>query len=662
MVDKPVRTAVPTPLVIHRLGAEPAVAFAATELARYLKRMTGAAVRITTAKAVGTGPGIWLGTFAALGLRADRTADAFDDHVRVRAGHGSVVLAGVNPRSVLFAVYRWLEELGCRWLRPGSDGERVPTVRQPLAKVVELDERPSYRHRCICIEGSCSREHVLDMIDYAAKRGFNAYFLQFRTSFTFFNRWYSVEKNQGATRTAFGVKQASVIYREVMDAALERGLGLHMVGHGWTCEPFGISGLEWRATDQKIPPAVKKYFAEVKGKRELWGGIPLNTQLCYSQPKVRSLMAQAVVEYAAANRDVDIIHVWLADGANNFCECAACRGHRPSDLYVKILNEIDARLTAKKLPTRIVFLAYVDLLWAPQKVKVANPDRFILMFAPITRSYSYPFIAKAQGKAEKPMAFKLNQLKFPASPRANLALFAGWVRAFPAGRDRVDFDYHLWRDWCHDPGQMQISPVIHADACALARLGMHGYISCQAQRVSYPTGLPMHLLGSGLWNRKATFAALAAAYFKDCFGAAGPAVQHYLAAVTRLFDPAFRRGEKKSDRDKAAQLRHLAQVPALVTKFQPRVAQLCRSADPVTAAGGRILRHHAWYITELAKLHALILRGDPAATAAYDAFAGELERRLPEVAHVLDTWMAKGLIQHAMHQAKIPFTERIVPA
>jgi hypothetical protein len=37
-------------------------------------------------------------------------------------------------------------------------------------------------------------------------------------------------------------------------------------------------------------------------------------------------------------------------------------------------------------------LVYVDLLWEPLQENIRNPERFILMFAPITRTYSQAFV------------------------------------------------------------------------------------------------------------------------------------------------------------------------------------------------------------------------------------------------------------------------------
>ena len=91
-------------------------------------------------------------------------------------------------------------------------------------------------------------------------------------------------------------------------------------------------------------------------------GIPINTNLCYSNPQVGSSFVQKVVDYSLAHPEVDYLHIWLADAFNNHCECDACKNHLPSDLYVHILNEIDQALTMKKLSTKIVFLLYEELL------------------------------------------------------------------------------------------------------------------------------------------------------------------------------------------------------------------------------------------------------------------------------------------------------------
>lgn len=655
------KTQTRTPIYVQIRQPDPVLDWIGHEACLYLERLTG---RKPVLLPAGQEPPVTTGVVRLEvappdprpGPAAqDRERDSFADGIQVRAGSGSVRLSGTNPRSVLFALYRWLEELGCRWLRPGPMGEFVPRIDHPLERRIRLNETPSYRHRCICIEGSCSRQHVLDMLDYAAKRGFNAYFLQFRDSYTFFDHWYRFERHAGAPPTPFTAEHAAAIHREVKQAALQRGLSLHTVGHGWTCEPFGIAGREWQPTRQAISPAVKKYFAQIRGRRELWHGVPLNTQLCYAHPTVQRLMAQAVVDYAGAHPEETVIHVWLADGANNNCECPACRKHRPSDLYVRILNRIDRMMTARKLSARIVFLAYVDLLWAPQREKIAHPDRFILMFAPITRSYSKPF-GLSSGVREKAAPFIRNKLVFPQSPQANLDRLKEWRRAFTG--ECVDFDYHLWRDWFYDPGQMQISRVIYEDARNLAAFGMNGYISCQAQRLAFPTGLPLHVLGKTLWDANQSHDRLTRDYFRDLYGRESDLFRRHLEKISRLFDPPFLRGEKKSPADIRQAARNYASLSAYIRTFEKRLRPI-RSTDPAMRYTARLQRHHAWYAGQLARLYTAVTRQDPAAGEELARLESGLNERLMELHPVLDTWMVRGMARHIVGCAGLRYREKI---
>jgi hypothetical protein len=647
---------------IQAVQSDPVVKWVAREAAKYIQLMTGRSPRMIPVTATDDEDGclIQIGTVDQFsGTWPDVTAtgqDGFADGIFVKAGSGRVILSGLNSRSVLFALYRWLEELGCRWLRPGPMGEMVPRIADPLRKVVRLQETPSYRHRCICIEGSCSRQHVLDMVDYAAKRGFNAYFLQFRNSYTFFDHWYRNERQASGPPAAFSVEEAEAIHGEIKRAALDRGLLLHMVGHGWTCEPFGIKGTEWRPTTQVISDLIKRFFAQVGGRRELWGGIPLNTQLCYGNPVVRDKMAQAVAEYAGTHPEEQVIHVWLADGSNNNCECAACRRHRPSDLYVDLLNEIDRRLAGRRLKTRIVFLAYVDLLWAPIRAKIANPDRFILMFAPITRSYSRPFGGGTAVPSKPVGPFVRNKLVFPTSPEANLGMLKGWRRAFKG--ECVDFDYHLWRDWVFDPGQMQISRVIYEDVRNLAPLGMNGYISCQAQRLAFPTGLPLHLLGKTLWNARDSFDDLVRNYFRDIYGRQGTRVRRLMEEISQRIDPSFLRGEKK----RPADFRRAAQAYAELTVFvQRRVKGISipPARDGSHIYSRRILQHYIWYITSLSALYAKVASKDPTAGEDLAELEKGLKDRLMELHPVLDTWMVRAMLRHVVASAGLPYRESV---
>ena len=623
-------TSVPKPLAIRVLRDDSVIAFAAEELSRHLASMTGLDAAVDNAAAEGLSLGL-LVDFPGVPVPAVSNPE-LDDALHIDTTGGSGIIAGVNPRSVLLAVYRYLTELGCRWVRPGGDGAYVPQLEH--LPDVRLSDTPSYRHRGVCIEGAVSYEHVRDMVDWLPKLGFNAYFIQFREAHTFFDRWYRHTGNPNEAGEALSIEKARE-YTQMLEAEIKRrGLLYHKAGHGWTCEPFGIAGLGWEEETRSAPPEVAPYLAEVDGKRDFWKGVALNTNLCYSNPEVRRIIVDAVVAYAGEHPAIDYIHFWLGDGTNNNCECAQCVRARPSDFYVMMLNELDQRLTEAGLATRIVFLIYVDLLWPPLEQTIQNSDRFVLMFAPIVRTYSETF--EAGGPLPELPPFERNRLAFPKSVEANVAFLKAWQAIFDG--DSFDFDYHLMWDHSNDPGHMQIARTISADMKGLAKIGLNGYVSCQIQRIFLPTGLAMTVMGRTLWDAKADFDAVADDYFRSAFGPDGPACRDYLERLSELFDPVYIRGEKEwMD---AGQAQRFARAPDMIQGFMLTVAANLESDASCHRASWRYLKHHAELVQGLARaFHAKALGMDEAAQKAWEAtkqFAWDKE---PDLHPVLDTWL-----------------------
>ena len=53
----------------------------------------------------------------------------YDDLLSIHVTNGTGVISGPNERSVLLGVYRYLRELGCRFLFPGKDGELFADIK-----------------------------------------------------------------------------------------------------------------------------------------------------------------------------------------------------------------------------------------------------------------------------------------------------------------------------------------------------------------------------------------------------------------------------------------------------------------------------------------------------------------------------------------------------
>jgi len=619
---------------VIRLSGHPAVRFASLELKRYLTAASGCTAQVQSRQRHRPAPQtIWLGVASSLPI-ADLAADPARDAFAIQVSDSGGFIAGSNPRSVLIGVYRYLQTLGFHWLRPGRDGEVVPDLESPFS-AVQLSEQASYGHRGVCIEGAVSYDNVRDMVDWLPKLGFNAYFIQFREAYNFFQRWYEHTGNPHLPGRSFPVERAAELTTRLRAEIVRRGMDLHMVGHGWTCEPFGIPGPGWFQHEGDIPEESRRFLAQIDGVRELWGGIALNTNLCYGNPETRRIVVQSIVDYARDNTDVDILHFWLADGTNNHCECPQCVDHRPADLYVRMLNELDAALTAAGLDTRIVFLVYVDLLWPPLVETIANPDRFLLMFAPITRSYSSAFADTDSTEGQIP-PFERNHLEFPRDPGVNIAFLQSWQDGF-AG-DGFDFDYHLMWDHYKDPGQMASARVLHEDIQRLRDIGLNGLISCQVQRVFFPTALTMAVMGRTLWNRDLSFDAVVAEHLGACFGDSGPAVGGFLARLSELFAPPVIRGEG-NDAARAAAVTSLELIPAAVEGMRGEAARGMDDPTPAIAEAWRLLS----LFLDLCVLFAEALRAryadSPDAVArAWDLFhwARERERDLQPALDVFE--------------------------
>lgn len=468
------------------------VRFALSELERYMILMTGVAGEIT--------------------LSAGDDEDIFNEYCEVNVSKGKGSISANRPRALLIGVYEFLRRLGCRFVRPGKDGEVIPKadISEISAKFMY---KPTNRHRGITIEGAVSIENVLETIDWSLKNGFNSYFTQFMNSYEFFCRWYEHSGNPLLAPEKLDKSVADRYIERIIGELKKRDMIYHAVGHGWTTAALGINCNGWSDNEYTLPDEKKKLLAETNGKREFYKGIPLNTHLCCSNPEARRSFAKVVADYAAAHPECDVLHVWLADDYNNACECENCRKKRTSDWYVMILNDIDALLTERGCKTKIAFLIYLELYWAPLTERIKNPQRFIMMFAPIFRSYTRAFdTVKTDGEI---LEYKINETDYPADASVYVAFLNEWKKCFDG--DSFDFDYHLMWDINRDFGGERLAEVLFEDIRNLPTIGLNGFISCQVQRAFYPNGLAFYTMGRALASDLG-FDEIREEYYGEAFG------------------------------------------------------------------------------------------------------------------------------------------------
>ncbi len=591
-------------VLLHYRPGHVTIEFAATELQKYLAQMDHSVDFILAASTDLPGDGICLGLFTDYNLPGPSNADPnMDDNLHIAVSGGQGIIAGLNPRAVLLAVYRFLEETGCRFIRPGRDGEYIPTLDYGQINV-NLNSIPSYRYRGLCIEGAVSLEHMLDNVDWAAKVGLNSYFLEFMVPFTFFERWYTHELNPTLPPEPVTPEQVRGYMATIEQEIVRRGLAYHNPGHGWTCESLGIPGLGWFPIDVDISPGTRDLLAEVGGKRELFKGVALNTHLCYSNPKARKAVVDYSVQYMKDKPHIDFLHIWLADSSNNICECANCRDTVPADHYIELLNEMDAAFVEAGLHTKIVFIVYLELLWPPEKQKLIHPERFVLLFAPISRSYSKPYDTNLEGVAVP--KYNRNRIVLPSSIRENLAFLKAWQRSF-AG-DSFTYEYYFMWDCYLDPGYYEPAKVLHEDIRRLKQIGLNGIMSDQSQRSFFPTSFGMHVMARTLWDDTRDFDELADWYFQSDFGDDGPVVRAYMEKLSTLFDPPYLRGDRQprdetshtwvmgkinQDAKDETAAQNLAQIPGVIEAFRPMIERNLSHPIACRRRSWQILAHHA---------------------------------------------------------------------
>ena len=588
---------------IYKLRANHVIDFAAEELKKYLRMMMPDCDDIDISYKPDARDGFRLGLMQDFDLCFSEIRDAFlDDVVHIDTDESGGILVGSNPRSVLFAVYRYLKENGCRWLYPGLDGEYIPVKNIAPIKYHHMAD---YRFRGQCNEGAEYQQCMLETIDFYAKLELNTYMIEFGIPFYYYDCYYSHLHNT-KNRSSESVTPEQVLQwkRQCEVEISKRGLQFHDMGHGWTAEPFGLSSMnQWRPEVTEVSKEIEPYLAMVDGKRGLHGGVALNTNLCMSNPTVRTTFANSVANYAEKHQNASYIHVWLADGSRNHCECRECKKLRPSDYYVMIMNEIDEILTRKNLNnSRIVFLAYEDTLFAPKQEKIKNPERFALLYAPIQRSYTK---SVCRENIVEPPEYKRNQWSTPKSAEENAAFLIDWQRSWNG--TSFCYEYHYWKHLFYDPGNMYISRRIYEDILKLSDIGLEGIVEDGTQRAFFPNGFAMYVYAETLLKKNCDYEKVKEDYFSHAYGNDWHKVEKCLSKISELFDFGFMEGEKSQDLktskyyfpEHVADLERIAEVVKEERKLS-RDNVACPSR--VQTVSYRLLDYHAQYCEGLAKI------------------------------------------------------------
>ena len=629
---------------VFKVTAHPTVDFAAEELKKYLGMMMPDCDGIDIAYG-SADTGLRLGLMSDLGLDTSEAEDIFlDDILHVDVDDkGNGVLAGSNPRSVLLAVYRYLQENGCRWLFPGVDGELIP-IKEIGA--VYYHKMADCRFRGQCNEGAEFQSNMLEVIDFCPKIGLNVFMIEFFNPRWYYDAYYNHIYNPAREKEPIS-DETVLQWKRQCEAEIEkRGLQLHDIGHGWTAEPFATDTRENVVIDEATAytDEMRPYIAMTNGRRGLFqpNPHPYNTNICMSNPKAREIANRAVVDYAQKHRNVDYLHVWLADCWNNHCECDACRRKTPSDWYVMMMNELDEMLTAAGLHTRIVFICYVDTSWPPIEARLNNPRRFTLLVAPITRDYTVAVREDIEGVTYPP--YKRNENELFKDGNQYVKVGFDWQKRCSVSA--MLYEYHFYVHQYFDPGVLRFARVVYDDIIRYKKHGYQGLINDCSQRSYWPNGFAFYLYGQVLFDTSLQFEDLLADYFSHAYGADWREVVAIFEKIGKAVDRDYISGKRSADRSideryNPAVAKELAAMPQIAADCKGFLEAHRAMPHRVQALAFKLLRYYMDYCVGLAAALVPLCSGKTReAREAYEAFLADFGRRECEIETYYDQYLA----------------------
>jgi len=548
-----------------------------------------------------------------LSLDTSDLEDAFiEDIIDIDVKSCKGYIAGSNPRSVLMGVYKYCTSAGCRFLRPGPDGDYVPEA-DLYSHSYKYRKKADYPFRCEIIEGAVSYEHARDTVYYLPKIGMNSYMIEGMVPYSYMHKWYG---HIGNTKLRRKGQVTDYKMLESYVALLEKdikkaGLLLQTLGHAWMFEKFGVK----RGPNQSasLKEEHKQYLALVNGERGIFRD-QFYTNFCYSNPEARKILVDTIVEYAEEHPYVDYVHVWLADSKNNWCECEECSKLFPSDHYVLLLNEIDEALTQKGLDTRLSLIMYVETVRPPKKLVLKNPNRFFMTVAiGVNTEAGYKPTAYDGEMPE----FQINQYKeFPAALR--FKCHSEWKKLCGGLKSAV-FEYRFYLDQYCDLGHMKISRETHRDMKALEDVEFQGCLSDKTHRMYMPTSLPMIMMGEVMFDKNLDYENRTDEYFDGAFGEDGKKCREYLEKLTDLLSPSNFRvkanlgieeygvGNVESDKrcwiDNPVVAEKARQIPAHLASFMPTIKDnIAYATDNARLLSWKYLEYHSEICARFAEI------------------------------------------------------------
>lgn len=472
-------------VIVLPANAGETVQFAAEELQRYLKEISGATLPIVT-EAPHSRRTIVLresprpdGRFALPDVE-----EPFDGYT-VALGARSAEIVGQSPRGVLYGVYEMLERLGCRWFYPRHDPKDPEVVpkREYLAIAAfryAVDAPPAMRTFVIRDTDADPEAMALRDVDWAAKARYNA--VQYERF------WLDENRN-----LVSGPPTGKVA--EVLRAIRRRGL-----------RTFGVEHLfRYFLPGDQYFDAHPEWFGMLKGKRVPQRSPGGGAQFCWSNPEAVETFVDNVAAWVETGVPLDFLKIGAEDG-RPACDCDRCRTRNPSDWYQQIANRIAERLAVLK-----------------PKVLVLSPLGYPPLKVPPKSTRPHPRLHAMYEHWGRDHSISLDDPRYPT------ATVDQWVAA-TEGRLSVLLYY----------GGLITSPPVPppytktfaGDRAFMLRRTPEGFFAIQfPERTWWTTGFNNYLMGVAGFDTRLDTDAVLDDYCRRYFGPAGAPLLNYYRAL-----------------------------------------------------------------------------------------------------------------------------------
>lgn len=532
-----VSNGIPQACIVLGTEANQVEQFAAQELQRYLKKITGAELPITRLGGhrskeegqiliggpqsnVGIRELIDLGAMPPLG-EANLGFDGYLIKAMVRDGHPLLVLGSHNPRGALFAVYDFLESyLGVRFFGFGESGELLPKQSSIALQPAERLLKPDYRFRIANNNNfeATNDQMLRKVVDWSVKNRFNTFLI--------------------------GVDEVAQM---AMDEFSKRGMEVWGGGHLWSqftpAKTFFVTHPEW--------------FPLINGKRTFTGDKRTIT-FCYSNPDAMRMFVTNACAYARKRPVINVFACWQEDGPQNWaqCQCDGCKQFSFSDWNLFIVNQLAKAFEVDPLlkSVRLQWIAYNEGSVPPRQVIPYNQGKQIdLFYANGSRDYLNPmdsdsnrkcatWLARDEARKQINTDFKLNPTDDDLAGYQRLDAMLSYLK-------KADYRGHIsvlefvnghigyWLDLPYMQ-HVQTGPwpenIFSTDMQFYLSQGVVGWSDCFDWPNDVPDPFWNRVVAQVLWNVQVDVASIREDFYNRYYGAIGPSMNDYFLKAWRI--------------------------------------------------------------------------------------------------------------------------------